>query len=431
MRYLPFLFLLCSLILLEACQSGIPAGYTQSESGLVYKHHIAGNGEKPTTGCRVYYHVDFRREDSVITSSRSQNTPVELTIPEKTDNNYLREVLVMMAPGDSLTMIRLKDSVRNPLPSEFQSGDIIYIDIVLKHFKSKEEVLKERDKVLAAFTPTPLGTFIKRERETGNPKPTVGNGMLYNVKLKKGNSTVFNTFEKQPSRMQLPENLTTVMATNPIMEALTYMGEGDSLRIAIEYDSVPRLFKPEWGYQNGDIGLFELRVEKILSKEEVEREKAEYEAMRKAKEQEQDINGAPYRARYEEVKKSTAQIVKEYTSGKLKPKKTIKGLKYMIVEEGKGISAGDESKVAVHYSGFLRNGTEFDSSFKIGKPIQFSIGKGHVIEGWDIGLDLLKEGGSAYLFIPPSLAYGELGSPPRIPGNSELIFYVELLKVAP
>ena len=71
----------------------------------------------------------------------------------------------------------------------------------------------------------------------------------------------------------------------------------------------------------------------------------------------------------------------------------------------------------------------FDNSYERGEPIDFQLGVGSVIPGWDEGFALLKEGTKATLFVPYSLAYGEAGSPPVIPERSDLIFYVELLKV--
>ena len=71
----------------------------------------------------------------------------------------------------------------------------------------------------------------------------------------------------------------------------------------------------------------------------------------------------------------------------------------------------------------------FDNSLSRGMPFSFALGRGMVIPGWDEGIALLKEGGKAFLFVPPALGYGEAGSPPVIPANSELIFYVELEKV--
>ena len=74
----------------------------------------------------------------------------------------------------------------------------------------------------------------------------------------------------------------------------------------------------------------------------------------------------------------------------------------------------------------LKDGNIFDQSYERGQPIDFPLGVGQVIKGWDEGIGLLKPGGKATLIIPASLGYGEAGSPPVIPENAELVFYVEL-----
>ena len=102
------------------------------------------------------------------------------------------------------------------------------------------------------------------------------------------------------------------------------------------------------------------------------------------------------------------------------------GMQYKILKEGTGKSPSAEDKVRTHYSGTLIDGTEFDSSYKRGKPAEFPV-KG-VIKGWTEALQLMKEGGKWQLFIPPELAYGERGNR-GIPGNSTLIFEVELLGI--
>ena len=83
--------------------------------------------------------------------------------------------------------------------------------------------------------------------------------------------------------------------------------------------------------------------------------------------------------------------------------------------------------VSVHYYGMLdADAKMFDTSFKSGTPYQFPIGEGQVIQGWDQGLTLFKRGTKATLYIPAALGYGAAGSPPVIPENADLIFYVEL-----
>lgn len=96
---------------------------------------------------------------------------------------------------------------------------------------------------------------------------------------------------------------------------------------------------------------------------------------------------------------------------------------------GKGKEAKPGQRLAVHYKGTLTDGKEFDSSHKRNKPFEFELGKGNVIKGWDQGVVGMKVGGKRKLTIPPSLGYGERGSPPVIPPNSTLVFEIELVEV--
>lgn len=110
--------------------------------------------------------------------------------------------------------------------------------------------------------------------------------------------------------------------------------------------------------------------------------------------------------------------------------KSDSGLFYKITKtntSGKSPKAGD--MVAVHYAGRLLDGTEFDNSFKRGEPIEFPVGTGRVIKGWDEGIMMLKEGEAATLLIPAEMAYGARGAGGVIPPNAWLIFDVEVVRV--
>ena len=109
---------------------------------------------------------------------------------------------------------------------------------------------------------------------------------------------------------------------------------------------------------------------------------------------------------------------------------TTSGLRYKITDKGNGNSAVVGKNVKVHYKGQLIDGTVFDSSFKRNEPIEFTLGIGQVIKGWDEGLALLSEGDKARFIIPSDLAYGEAGAGGVIPPNANLIFDVELVSVA-
>ena len=103
------------------------------------------------------------------------------------------------------------------------------------------------------------------------------------------------------------------------------------------------------------------------------------------------------------------------------------GLKVTDIKVGSGPMAESGSTVAVHYTGWLTDGTKFDSSLDRGQPISFAIGSGQVIRGWDEGLKGMRVGGKRKLTIPSALAYGAEGRPPVIPPDATLVFEVVLM----
>jgi len=107
---------------------------------------------------------------------------------------------------------------------------------------------------------------------------------------------------------------------------------------------------------------------------------------------------------------------------------TDSGLKYVDMKVGDGESPQAGQLVTVHYTGWLEDGTKFDSSVDKNRPFEFTIGAGGVIKGWDEGVMTMKVGGKRKLTIPPELGYGARGIGP-IPPNSTLIFEVELLTI--
>lgn len=111
------------------------------------------------------------------------------------------------------------------------------------------------------------------------------------------------------------------------------------------------------------------------------------------------------------------------------PTATSSGLQILDLEPGSGDEARSGQQVTVHYTGWLTNGTKFDSSRDRGDPFQFGLGKGQVIRGWDEGVAGMKVGGRRRLVIPPELGYGQRGAGGAIPPGATLLFNVELLGV--
>ncbi|MBF4470032.1 MULTISPECIES: peptidylprolyl isomerase [Flavobacterium] len=109
--------------------------------------------------------------------------------------------------------------------------------------------------------------------------------------------------------------------------------------------------------------------------------------------------------------------------------KTESGLRYQFIQRGSGKKAENGKTVSVHYTGQLPDGKVFDSSYPRKKPIEFPLGRGNVIEGWDEGIALLQVGDKARFVIPSDLGYGPAGAGGVIPPNAILIFDVELMDV--
>ena len=111
------------------------------------------------------------------------------------------------------------------------------------------------------------------------------------------------------------------------------------------------------------------------------------------------------------------------------PQATPSGLKYVIDRPGTGARPQVGQSVSVHYTGWLTDGTKFDSSRDRGEPYEFALGQGRVIKGWDLGVADMQVGEKRTLIIPPALGYGAQGTGGVIPPNATLVFKVELLGV--
>lgn len=131
----------------------------------------------------------------------------------------------------------------------------------------------------------------------------------------------------------------------------------------------------------------------------------------------------------ENAMKEDEVIAKYIAEKQITPSKSSSGLMYIVSEPGTGEQAQAGKTVKVHYTGRLLDGTKFDSSLDRNEPIEFKLGQGMVIKGWDEGIALLKVGGKALLIIPSNLAYGSRGAGGVIPPFSPLTFEVELVSV--
>lgn len=223
--------------------------------------------------------------------------------------------------------------------------------------------------------------------------------VYFQYQMRNDDSVVASSYaEPQMPMILAPDSATAGRQLSPIEEAILLMREGDSLTIIAPMDTVNP--KPQ-GFEKSKFLYYDIAVKQVKTAKDLE--KAE-----------------------QAVKTKTDKLIADYKANKIADLQTTSsGLKYVILEEGKGMRPDSGDLVFVHYYGALTDGTMFDNSFVRGSEFPFQLGTGGVIPGWDEGIALLKVGSKAMLFVPSELGYGASGAG-SIPPNSELIFYVEL-----
>lgn len=210
-----------------------------------------------------------------------------------------------------------------------------------------------------------------------------------------------------------------------LFEGMAMMHKGDSASFIVDIDSafvkffgqpsLPSEFVPT------DVMKFEVKLNDFYS-ESVYKEKVAEEARKVLEARIENMKTS-----YPEQTINAAQQLQDYfTANGIVAMPTQSGLVYVMTEEGNGEKPVDGQNVKVHYTGRLLDGTVFDSSVERGEPIEFPLGVGYVIPGWDEGIKLMSKGEKGVLYIPYYLAYGERDMG-KIAPFSNLIFEVELV----
>ncbi len=272
---------------------------------------------------------------------------------------------------------------------------------------------------------TPNGYEVIRHNTPSGDKPAVGDYAFAHIYAFVDG--VLETSTRQQNRLMpvliyTNEELVKMKESgkpNPVYDAISVMNVGDSITVNLPVTEEMRQ-NPKFANTKNlhyDIVLVEFKTAEAYNAEQAE-----------AKKEQQELANAS-KARESEVAAKVTEIAAQYTSGQLKSKitSTDSGLKYMVLTEGDGPATKVGQKVSVNYYGALTNGKSFDNSYKRGQAFQFPLGAGRVIKGWDEGVALLKSGDLAVLFVPSELGYGKAGAGANIPGDSELIFYIEVL----
>lgn len=261
-----------------------------------------------------------------------------------------------------------------------------------------------------SYTETEDGLLYKFIVESDNEAmPEISDIITVTMDYGIEDSTMFTSVDvPQPIQMQVNEPL----FKGGFMEGFTLMHLGDSAEFLMKTDSVFKHFfrsKTPPGIDTIEYMWFRIGLEDIKTQEEAAKERQM--AMEKNRNEEK-VNRDAY--------------LKEHS---ITVEPTESGLYYIETKKGSGKTPEPADTVQVHYTGYLLDGTKFDSSLDRDKVFEFPLGQGRVIPGWDEGIGMMRVGGKARLIIPSSLGYGERGAGQAIPPFSTLIFDVELVGI--
>jgi FKBP-type peptidyl-prolyl cis-trans isomerase FkpA len=247
------------------------------------------------------------------------------------------------------------------------------------------------------------------EHDDAARKAKLGDIMSFNLVLKNGADSVLRDTYKDKTPVKL------VLQAPPFKgsfeEGLALLAAGDSATFFINADTLfAKMMQPlPPMIKKGSEITFTVKVLSVLTSEEFQKQQTETGVKQKAVDE---------------------KVIQDYLAKNnltAKAQHTASGLYYVDEVVGTGETPTQGDNVKVHYTGKLLDGKVFDSSKNTGKPIDFQVGVGMVIPGWEEGIMMMKKGGKRTLIIPSGLAYGVDGSPGAIPGNSVLLFDVELL----
>ena len=281
------------------------------------------------------------------------------------------------------------------------------------------------------FKQGPNGILYNVHSEKGKTKIKEGDFVATHVVFKNdADSVIFNSYDGGQPQYLIVE---APQFKGDMMDGIKLVGEGDSLTLKVSADSVFKNGQPRPpSFKSSKYLVYDLKIDKVIPKGTLSEEVF------------QRTISTYIRGQVDVVKKQEpAKIQKYIADNKLTALKTDSGLYYVITKQGNGplIAVGDTA--VAYYSGRLLNGKMFDSNVREeavkGKldrleqrqfqPIRFAVGQDAVIAGWHLGFQLLNKGSKATLIIPSKLAYGEQGMRDAIPGNSPIMFDVEVVDV--
>lgn len=248
----------------------------------------------------------------------------------------------------------------------------------------------------------------------GNSKgehPNIGDELTFVQKVFQNDEQLGNPVNRNFAQVAvLPHDSTLMRPINPSYAAMFKMGVGDSAVIkqpASGLDSLPP------GVDKDDVFTYEIKLLRVRSQEEVE---SDAEALM---------------GRREDIDNQTQTFISDYTAGRLDQKlqETENGIKYLMHEKGDGELPVLGQPVFISYMGYTMDGKSFDDTFQLGETVNFPLGEGKMVAGFEEIIQNLPKGSEATVVIPSEQAYGSTGKGNFIPPDADLVFYIEVLNI--
>jgi FKBP-type peptidyl-prolyl cis-trans isomerase len=432
--------IIVSLIVLFTVSIGLSGhtqnfeGFSKTPTGLYYKIYKTSTD---TATPRAGYYVEFEMiysgkshgKDSVFFDSRKQDNPapVKFFLPRPGFQGDLNEGFLMLSKGDSGVFMVNSDSLiyktfkMQRRPPGIDSNGYFTFHIHVLSFRTTESMIFEEEQLLNKYVkdnnitvrPNSMGLYIIETQAGTGPKIDSGYQvkMNYKVSLIDGKE-LFTSFDRpEPVKFEYGKKIDT----QGFEYGVSTLKKGSKARFIVPSNLAfgrrgsGTLVAP---YQSL---VYDVEIIDVKTKEAYEAEQNQQQAIEKMK-ADSSKNAEP------------ALMQKYLKDNKITTKPQNSGLIYIPVVVGKGPKAAAGMTVKVHYTGKLLDGKVFDSSVERNSPIEFMLGRGQVIKGWDEGISMMNQGGKATLIIPSQIGYGErdMGV---IPPYSTLVFDVELVEV--
>lgn len=434
--------LLLLVTFLMACNNPHP-GFKKTKSGIYYQiisQVDSLKDMKADSGKFYIMDMNYGTVDSLLfESEKLPGKIVKMPFKAKDFDGDVWEALSLFSEGDSVHFIIRADSfflktTRAPeMPEIFKTDNEVHFFIKIKNIQSKEEMDAEQAAFVNARRAVEPLEISKFKADNQWPTEALESGLYLN-KIKTGTGTVvkegmFLTFDFEIRNLNGEMVYSSIESNFPasfeygkrfdtegLMQAMGMMREGDEVELIIP----SALAFGEMG-RPGMIDPFTplhyfIRLTSVKTKAQND---AEIAAKAKVAEAEKQA-----------LKLQESSVLAKYIADNaITVAPTASGLYFISTTEGTGEQAVAGSKVKVHYTGTLLDGTKFDSSVDRNEPFEFVLGQGQVIKGWDEGVAMMKVGGKATLILPSSIAYGERQAGDIIKPFSPLKFDVELIEI--